>query len=172
MSPTIAAAVLATLSAAEPDPIAWEALTSESPHTLCVGPIHGEPPREPRRRHRLLPTVSIGLDHRPRTDVRAQRADEHRLDDAADAFPDDGRNQFDDRSMTRWTLTLRWNSGSSSRSPVATPAPRRDTELCRRLLDASMPRPADLTGAVDQWIEITHVRALLTAQRQREAHHD
>lgn len=172
MSPTIAAAVLATLGSVDPDRVNWEALTPETPLALCVGALHRKPPRSPRRRHRLLPTVSIGLDHRPRSDFRAQRTDEHRLADIVDVDPDDGRHQYDERSMTRWTITLRWNTGSSSPSPVASPTPRRDTQRCRRLLDASAQRPANLADAVDQWVDMAHHRAVLEMQRHREARRD
>lgn len=172
MSSPIAFALLATLGAVEPDPLDWEALTTAPPHALCIGMIPPEQVRKPRRRHRLLPTVSVGLDHQPRTDVRAQSADEHRLADDVDIIPDDGRHQYDERSMTRWTLTLRWNSGSSSRAPAVNPPRRRHTKICRKLLDARAHRPADLSSAVDHWIELTRHRALLELQPLREVHHD
>ncbi len=172
MSSAFAIAAFSTAVMSAPLSLYAGTSAADSIPTICVGPMPSQPHFTPRRRSRLLPTLSIGLDYQPRTDVMAQTRDDHLPARRVSMAPEDGRHQYDDHTMTRWTLSLRWTSRSRPDLPLSAAQSGRHTHSCRRLIVIAAQQPADLPAAVDHQIELDLHRALLHHHGRREVRND
>lgn len=173
MSSMSAVALFAALAVAGPESNpSTDSAVGFTPPAACLEPVSPPANSSRRRRHRLLPTVRIGFDYRPHRQSRARLTDGVDVGKDTAVVADSGRHQRHDRRRTRWTLSLRWTTGSSNGRPSSSPSAGMPASSCREYIDIRARQPASLSDAVDRYIEASRLRALLRQSTNDEVRHD
>ncbi len=134
----------------------------------CLKVMPVERPHRPRRRG-LLPSVVLGFEYAPTHTGRTDGDDDLPSSPGSTYAGASAANRDQHRSLSRWTVSLRWQSRTTS-SVAIEPLPSAYSPICNELVALRTERPSSLDEAIDHWSRTARLQALIDLVG--EGHHD
>lgn len=157
MSPTTLVASTATVAiAASPGVVSAQFDGNAALPATCIADAGPPAPEPPPRWRRLLPQLVVSMSYRPEHRRRADAVSESLDVRTPPSFDERSRHQ----GRFRWTVSLRWRAAPSSTHNEVPPASTNSDHLiCRKFSEARLQRPTGLVDAIEQWTEVSRLRA-------------